>query len=59
MLNAAESFQDPRSPPGNRLEQLRGDLRGLYSVRINEQWRIVFRRESGNACGMRIVDYHP
>ncbi|MYH49021.1 MAG: type II toxin-antitoxin system RelE/ParE family toxin [Gammaproteobacteria bacterium] len=58
MLNAADSLRDLRSPPGNRLEQLRGDLRGLYSIRINEQWRIVFRWESGNASGVSIVDYH-
>ena len=58
MLNAADALRDLRSPPGNRLEQLRGDLRGLYSIRINEQWRIVFRWESGNASGVSIVDYH-
>ena len=58
MLSAAESLQDLRSPPGNRLERLRGDLRGLYSIRVNEQWRIVFRWESGSAFGVRIVDYH-
>lgn len=58
MLNATASLRDLRSPPGNRLEQLRGELRGLYSIRINEQWRIVFRWESGNASGVRIVDYH-
>ena len=58
MLNAADSLRDLRSPPGNRLEQLRGDFRGLYSIRINEQWRIVFRWESGNASRVRIVDYH-
>lgn len=57
-LNAAQSLQDLQSPPGNRLEQLRGDLRGLYSIRVNEQWRIVFRWESGNAFGVGIVDYH-
>ena len=58
MLNAAESLQDLRSPPGSRLERLRGDLRGLYSIRVNEQWRIVFRWESGSAFGVRIVDRH-
>ena len=51
MLNAAESLQDLRPPPGNRQERLRGDLRGLYSIRVNEQWRIVFRWESGSAFG--------
>ena len=58
MLNAAVSLQDLRSPPGNHLERLRGELRGLYSIRVNEQWRIVFRWESGSAFGVRIVDYH-
>ena len=58
MLNAAASLQDLRSPPGNRLERLQGDLRGLYSIRINDQWRIVFGWESGRAFGVRIVDYH-
>ncbi|MCY4392905.1 MAG: type II toxin-antitoxin system RelE/ParE family toxin [Chloroflexi bacterium] len=59
MLNAAESLQDLRSPPGNRLERLRGDLSGLHSIRVNDQWRIVFRWESGSAFAVRIVDYHP
>ena len=58
MLNAAESLQDMESPPGNRLERLRGELRGLYSIRVNDQWRIVFRWESGSAFAVRIVDYH-
>ena len=58
MLNAAESLQDLRSPPENRLERLRGDLSGLYSIRVNEQWRIVFRWESGSAFDVRTVDCH-
>ena len=58
MLDAAVSLQDLRSPPGNRLERLQGDLRGLYSIRVNAQWRIVFRWESGSAFSVRIVDYH-
>ncbi len=58
LLNAAASLQDLRSPPGNRLERLSGNLRGQYSIRVNEQWRIVFRWESGNAVDVRIVDYH-
>ena len=58
MLNAAESLEDLRSPPGNRLEQLRGDLRGLYSIRVNDQWRIVFGWEPSRAFAVRIVDYH-
>ncbi len=58
VLNAAHSLQDMRSPPGNRLEALRGDLQGYYSVRINNQWRLIFQWEDGNASEVRIVDYH-
>ena len=58
MLNAAESLQDLRSPPGNRLERLRGDLSEMHSIRVNDQWRVVFRWESGSAFAVRIVDYH-
>jgi proteic killer suppression protein len=58
MLNSARALQDLQSPPDNRLEALRGDLRGFYSIRINEQWRIVFRWEAGEAHEVRIVDYH-
>jgi proteic killer suppression protein len=58
MLNAASSPLDLRSPPGNRLEQLKGELRGCYALRINDQWRMVFRFENANALDVRIVDYH-
>ncbi len=58
MLNSAQNLQDLRSPPGNRLEALRGDLRGLHSIRVNDQWRILFRWETGDAFEVRIVDYH-
>jgi proteic killer suppression protein len=58
MLNSARALQDLQSPPGNRLEALRGDLRGCHSIRINEQWRVVFRWEAGEAHEVRIVDYH-
>ena len=58
MINAALSVDDLRSPPGNRLEALRGDLRGFYSIRINEQWRIIFRWSDGAAEDVEIVDYH-
>ena len=58
VLNAAHSLQDMRSPPGNRLEALRGDRRSFYSVRINDQWRLVFQWEDGNALNVQIVDYH-
>ena len=58
MINAALSVDDLRSPPGNRLEALRGDLRGYYNIRINEQWRIIFRWSDGAAEDVEIVDYH-
>ena len=58
MLNSAGTLQDLLSPPGNRLEALRGDLKGLHSVRINDQWRIVFRWEAGHAHEVRVLDYH-
>ena len=58
MLNAAESLDDLRSPPGNRLEALRGTLYGSYSIRVNAQWRLVFRWEASNAHEVKIVDYH-
>lgn len=58
MVNAANSVEDLRSPPGNRLEALRGDLRGFHSIRINEQWRIIFRWSDGAAEDVEIVDYH-
>lgn len=57
-LNSAITLDDLRAPPGNRLEALRGDLRGLHSIRVNDQWRIVFRWHSGDAHEVRIVDYH-
>jgi proteic killer suppression protein len=58
ILEAAEAFEDLRVPPGNRLEKLRGDRRGKYSIRINDQWRICFRWKNGNAHEVEIVDYH-
>jgi len=58
MLNAAHDALDLRSPPGNRLEMLVGDLKGFHSIRVSDQWRIVFRWESGNAHEVRLVDYH-
>lgn len=56
-LNAASTLDDLRSPPGNRLEALKGNRKGLFSVRINDQWRIVFRWEDGPK-DVEIVDYH-
>ena len=58
VLNAAQGLKDLRYPPGNRLEPLKGNLSGFYSIRINSQWRIVFRWDSGNAYDVQIVDYH-
>jgi proteic killer suppression protein len=58
VLDAAESLDDLRVPPGNRLEKLVGDREGQYSIRINDHWRICFRWEEGNALDVEIVDYH-
>jgi len=58
MINAAISPEDLRVPPGNRLEHLKGDLAGYYSIRINDQFRIIFRFEQANAFNVKIIDYH-
>jgi len=58
ILNTAATIDDLRSPPGNRLEKLSGDLAGFHSVRINQQWRLIFRWIDGGAEGVEIVDYH-
>lgn len=58
MVNAAKSTEDLRVPPSNRFEHLKGKLKGFCSVRINEQWRIVFRWENENASLVRVTDYH-
>jgi proteic killer suppression protein len=58
LLNAAESLQDLRVPPGNRLEKLVGDRKGQHSIRINDQWRICFRWSAGDAHDVEITDYH-
>ena len=57
-LNAASSLEDLRSPPGNRLEALQGDFVGFHSIRINSQWRIIFRWQASNAHDVRVIDYH-
>jgi proteic killer suppression protein len=57
-LNAATGLEDLRSPPGNRLEPLRGELRGLHSIRVNDQWRIVFRWRDAEARDVQLTDYH-
>jgi proteic killer suppression protein len=58
MINAARFVEDLKIPPGNRLEKLKGTLEGHYSVRINDQWRVVFRWADGSAFDVRICDYH-
>jgi proteic killer suppression protein len=58
ILDAAETIEDLRVPPGNRLEKLSGDRVGQHSIRINDQWRICFRWEDGDAADVEIVDYH-
>jgi proteic killer suppression protein len=58
LINAAANINDLRVPPGNHLEALKGDKRGFYSVRINDQWRIVFRWVEGDAEDVQVVDYH-
>ena len=58
VINAAHELVDLRMPPGNHLEALRGDLEGFHSIRINDQWRIIFRWENGGANQVAIMDYH-
>jgi proteic killer suppression protein len=57
-LHDASELKDLRVPPGNRLEGLKGNWKGFHSIRINDQWRVVFRWERGNAFDVQIVDYH-
>lgn len=58
MIDAATKIIDLRVPPGNHLEALSGKLKGSYSIRINDQWRIVFNFENGGADNVEITDYH-
>lgn len=58
MLDAAVKLEDLLVPPGNRLEKLRGDRKGQHSIRINDQYRICFTWQDGNAYDVEIVDYH-
>lgn len=58
MINNAHVIDDLRIPPGNRLESLKGNLSGFYSIRINSQWRIVFHWMNGEADDVRVCDYH-
>ncbi|MBN8664185.1 MAG: type II toxin-antitoxin system RelE/ParE family toxin [Chitinophagales bacterium] len=58
MLNNSQSLIDLQIPPSNKLEKLKGDLKDFYSIRINDQWRIIFKWSSGNAFEVEIIDYH-
>ena len=57
-VNAASRLEDLTIPRSNRLEKLKGDLKDFYSIRINEQWRVIFKWRSGEPHEVRIVDYH-
>lgn len=58
MLNSSQDIMDLRIPPSNRLEKLTGKLKEFYSIRINKQWRIIFKWNNGNASEVEIIDYH-
>lgn len=58
MLHRAQTLRDLRVPPGNRLESLKGDRKGQYSIRVNDQFRICFAWRSGDAFDVEMVDYH-
>jgi proteic killer suppression protein len=58
MLNNSQNLTDLQVPPSNRLEKLKGNLKDYYSIRINDQWRIVFKWDKGNASDVEILDYH-
>ena len=58
MINNAENIKDLRIPPANRLKKLKGELSNYYSIRINDQWRIIFEWDNNNAEQVQIIDYH-
>ena len=58
MLNNSQNIADLQIPPSNRLEKLKGSLKDFYSIRVNDQWRIIFRWNNGNASEVEILDYH-
>lgn len=58
MINATQELKDLLAPPGNRLEALKGNLKGFYSIRVNDQYRIIFRWATGHAEEVKVVDYH-
>ncbi|PKD20234.1 plasmid maintenance system killer family protein [Salegentibacter salinarum] len=58
MINNAHTINDLRIPPANHLEKLSGNFEGMYNIRINKQWRIMFKWENDNAFEVQIIDYH-
>ena len=58
MLNNSQNIMDLQVPPSNRLEKLKGNLKEYYSIRVNDQWRIIFKWDKGNAADVDILDYH-
>jgi len=58
MINNAQNINDLRVPPANRLEKLKGEMKKFHSIRINDQWRIIFAWRSSNAFEVEIIDYH-
>jgi len=58
MLNNSQDLADLKIPPSNKLEKLQGNLKDFYSIRINNQWRIIFKWKNGNADQVEIIDYH-
>jgi len=58
MLNNSQYLNDLKIPPANKLEKLSGNMKEFYSIRINDQWRIIFKWNSGNAAAVEIIDYH-
>lgn len=58
MINNSQNIQDLTIPPSNKLEKKQGQLKDYYSIRINDQWRIIFKWDKGNAADVEIIDYH-
>jgi proteic killer suppression protein len=58
MLNNSQDLADLKIPPSNKLEKLKGNLKDFYSIRLNDQWRIIFKWRNGNADSVEIIDYH-
>ena len=58
MLNNSQNMNDLKIPPSNRLEKLSGNLKEFYSIRVNDQWRIMFKWQNGNSAEVEIIDYH-